>query len=244
MKYLIAVLTLVLIGLAGCGMATGVTRGSGNVITESRPVSNITGVNLAGVGALNITQGDTESLTIQADDNLMPFITTTVQDGTLVIGIDTSKGAVTLSPSTPIKYELQVKTLDSILVSGAGSIQAPALKSDVLTVTTSGAGNIYLPSVEAASLTAGISGAGNMSLAGQVESQQVLLSGLGNYSAGELKSTNAAVNISGAGSADVWVTDTLNARINGAGSINYFGSPKVTPVLSGAGSIQSLGPKP
>lgn len=243
MKYLTAILALALFGLAGCSFATTVTRGSGKMITESRPVSNFQRVDLSGIGELNITQGETESLTIEADDNLMPYIKTTVQNGTLNIGLDTTRGAISLNPSKPIKYTLQAKTLDSIVVSGAGNVNAPSIKSDSFTVRTSGAGNITIPQVQATTLTSGISGAGSMTLGGQAGTQNATLSGLGNYSAGDLKSTNATVNLTGAGSATVWATDSLDARISGAGSITYYGSPQVKQNISGLGSIKSLGNK-
>ncbi|MCC7161431.1 MAG: DUF2807 domain-containing protein [Anaerolineae bacterium] len=243
MKYLITALALALIGLVGCSLATNVTRGSGNVITESRAVSNFQRVQLSGVGELEIVQGDTESLTIQADDNLMPLIKTTVTNGTLDIGLDTTRGLLALNPAKPIRYTLQVKTLDSIVVSGAGNVSAPSLKGDSLTVRTSGAGNVTIPQIQATTLTTGISGAGNMTLGGEVQTQDATLSGLGNYNAADLKSTNASVSISGAGSARVWATDTLNARLSGAGSVEYYGSPQVRQTVSGLGSIKSLGAK-
>lgn len=243
MKSLTAMLVLVVLALVGCSFATTVTRGSGNVITESRPVSNFQRVQLSGIGELNITQGDTEGLTIEADDNLMPLIKTTVTNGTLDIGLDTTRGFISLNPTKPIRYNLQTKTLDSIVVSGAGNVNAPSLKGDTLTVRTSGAGNITIPQIQATTLTTGISGAGNMTLGGEVQTQDATLSGLGNYNAADLKSTNASVSISGAGNAQVWATDTLNARLSGAGTVAYYGSPKVNQVISGVGSIKSLGTK-
>lgn len=243
MKYLYALFVLVLLGLAGCSIATNVTRGSGNIVTETRPVSNFQKVDLAGIGELNITQGDTESLTIEADDNLMPLLKTTVENGTLIIGLDTTRGSVALNPSKPIKYTLQAKALDSIVVSGAGNVNVPAVTSESFEIRTSGAGNITIPELEAITLRAGISGAGNITLGGEVPTQNVTLSGLGNYSAENLKSTNATVAISGAGSATVWASDSLDARLTGAGSVSYYGSPQVQQTVSGLGAIRSLGNK-
>ena len=48
-----------------------VVRGSGILITEDRPVSGFTAIQLDGAGRLFIVQGDSESLKIRADDNLM-----------------------------------------------------------------------------------------------------------------------------------------------------------------------------
>lgn len=243
MKYRFGILAVALLVLVGCGVNLGFTRGSGNVISESRAVSNFNRVALAGMGDLSITQGDTESLTIETDDNLIPLITTRVNNGTLTIGIDTSRGTISIIPSRLIKYTLQVKNLDSIQLSGAGNITMPALKSGALTIGSSGAGNINLSQIAAQSLNATVSGVGNIVLSGQVETQEASLSGLGNYNAADLKSTTSSMTISGAGSATVWAAQSLNIQISGAGSVSYYGSPQVNQKISGAGSVKSLGNK-
>jgi hypothetical protein len=239
----LGILVLVLGSLFGCGFNLNVTRGSGNVITESRAVSDFHAVTLAGVGDLQITRGDTESLTVEADDNLLPLITTKVENGTLTIGWDTNRGTISVNPTRPIKYNLQVKNLDSILLAGAGNINAPSLTADNFVLTSSGAGNINLTQLQAKNLQATISGAGNMTISGQVESQTASLTGLGSYTAGDLKSNTTFISVSGAGSATVWAATSLDVKISGAGSVNYYGSPQVTQSISGVGSVKNVGNK-
>ena len=48
-------------------------------------MSGVTGVNLATIGHLTIELGDTESLRIEAEDNLMEYIETDVRSGKLRI---------------------------------------------------------------------------------------------------------------------------------------------------------------
>ena len=48
--------------------------GSGNIVTEDRPVSDFDQIVLTGLGEMIITQGDTESLTIEADDDTPPLL--------------------------------------------------------------------------------------------------------------------------------------------------------------------------
>ncbi len=70
------VIGLLIIGnllITACGLRT--IQGSGDVITESRDVSGFDSVSLTGIGRVIITQGDKESLTIEADDNLLEYIT-------------------------------------------------------------------------------------------------------------------------------------------------------------------------
>lgn len=240
MKYLFSLLALGLIFVTACGF--NVTRGSGKIVTETRPVSNFHRVALNGVGELNITQGTTESLTVETDDNIMPIITTKVSDGTLEIGYDSNRGVNSISP-TRLVFTLQVINLDSFDLSGAGAVTMPSLKSDTLSLGTSGAGSLNFANVEAKTLTANLSGVGSVVVTGQTDTQTAQLSGLGNYNAGDLKSATASVGLSGAGNATVWASDTLNVQISGAGGVSYYGSPQVKQTISGVGSVKNLGAK-
>lgn len=244
MQIRLSMLLLLLAAFIGCtGINLNVTRGSGNVVTESRAVSGFHAVTLAGFGDLQVTRGDTESLTIEAEDNLVPLITTQVSNGVLTIGWDTSRGTISANPTRPVKYNLQVKDLDSIVLAGAGNINAPSLTADNFVLTSSGAGNINLNQLQVKNLQATISGAGSMTVSGQADSQTAMLTGLGSYTAGDLKTGATTVTVSGAGSATVWAADTLDVKISGAGSVNYFGSPKVTQSITGVGSVKSSGNK-
>jgi hypothetical protein len=237
------IVTLVLAALVLAGCQMNVTRGSGNVVTETRPVSGYTSVRLAWLGDLAITQGDAEGLTIEAEDNILPLITTEVSGGTLVIGLDEPPGAGPILPTEPVKYTLQVRSLDAIDLSGAGNVHADALDAEQLALSLSGAGNVELGKLAAQDLTVHAGGAGNLSLAGEVATQDVRLSGLGNYDAGDLRSSDASVDLSGAGGATVWAEDNLDVKISGAGSVRYYGEPKVTQTVSGLGKVESLGSK-
>ncbi len=232
-------------GLIGCAGVGGfnVTRGSGNVISQSRDVSGFSTVVLAGVGELTITQDNTESLTIQAEDNLLPLIKTVVKDNILTIGLNDDVLSGALAPTKPIQYDLHVKSLEAIQISGAGNVTTKALKSASLELSTSGAGNMNIGGIDAQELTTTTTGAGSATLAGKAAKEDTTLSGLGSYTAGDLQSNDVSITISGAGSATVWAAQTLTVRISGAGSVSYYGSPVVTKNISGVGSIKQLGNK-
>jgi hypothetical protein len=235
------VAALLLAVLAGCQM--NVTRGSGTVTSETRPVSGVTGVRLEWLGDVTITQGDTEALTVEAEDNILPLITTNVENGTLVIALkpDTNRDAVI--PTKPVRFGLDVTALELIDISGAGNVRTDGLEGETLALNLSGAGNVDLSGLQLIQLTASSSGAGNISLAGVAEDQSSTLSGLGNYQAGDLESIDARVEISGAGNATVWVRNQLDVKISGAGSVSYYGEPQVTQDVSGVGSVKPLGEK-
>jgi len=240
---LIIVSLSVLFLAVGCAYPLYAVVGSGNVITQSRPVSNFDSATLSGVGDITITQGDTESLTVEAEDNVMPHITTEVINRRLNIGFDNQDWATMIHPTKPIKFNLSLKNLSVLEVSGTGNVQAASIKTDRLNTRVSGAGNIRIDRLEATSLNTTLSGAGNVEVAGQVTNQDSSMTGLGNMKADNLKSQMARVTVSGAGSATIWAQESLDVTISGAGSVKYFGSPKVTQRITGVGDISYLGSK-
>ena len=239
----LALMVLIAASLACAVPSVGIKtiKGSGNVVTEERDVSGFDRVALSAFGEVIITQGDEESLTVETDDNLMQYIETQVRDGTLELGF--TDDDILLRPSKSIIFRLSVIELTALDSSGAGLFEIDELDADRLEVTLSGAGDIRMSSLTATHLAVTVSGAGNIELAGQVKTQEINLNGLGNYNAPDLESQAATVRISGAGSATIWVYDTLDVTISGAGNVEYFGSPNVTQDISGVGKVTSRGDK-
>jgi uncharacterized protein YjbI with pentapeptide repeats len=237
--YLAVVLIVSLVFLHACNFT--VTNGSGKVISQSREVSGFTRVSLSGIGQLIIIQGNTESLNIEGEDNVLPLISTTVSGDTLHIDFKNDNFQNNVIPTKPIIYHLGVKNLNGVQLSGAGSIDAANLSSINLSVATSGAGSVNLRSLVAQSITSEISGVGGCDLSGKVTSQSINISGTGSYNAPDLESQNAAIIISGAGGATVWAKTSLNVTISGVGSVYYYDNPTIIKTVSGIGSLVSRG---
>jgi len=250
MKTILLLLTVILVSTA-CVVPSSpqLVRGSGDVITEEREVNGFEEIFVSGAGTFIITQGDSESLSIETDDNLMEYIETEVKGNILEIGfsddivLSEGKGRKVLEPSDGFVFRISVIDLRVISVSGAARFEIGKLKTDEFRIEFSGAGEINLDDLNARQLEVTVSGAGDIQLAGKVNTQDIILSGLGRYQAFDLESQDAAVTISGAGGAEVWATETLDVVISGAGDVKYFGSPTVNPEISGLGRIQNLGDK-
>ncbi|CAN5845832.1 head GIN domain-containing protein [soil metagenome] len=227
--------------LAACGLQ--VINGSGNVVTEARPVSNFNAVSLSGTGELTIIQGESEALTVEAEDNVMSHLRTEVRNGTLTLGLAHESWLQVVRPTQPIKFKLTVKKLTDLDLSGSGSIQAATLTTDQLAVTVSGSGDLEFAQLAATNLTCTISGSGKAQFAGAVTGQTVVISGNGDYQAGNLKSQTGQITVSGSGQVTVWVQTALDVEISGSGMVNYYGAPKLSTEISGSGQIKDLGDK-
>ena len=214
-----------------------IPHGSGNVISETRDISNFQEVNLQGFGNLNIEQGDVESITIQAEDNVLPLISTEVNNGILKISF--KKPFLNVIPTKDINFNLKVKNLKNIDLSGAANIVGSNLTADQLKIVTSGAGKIKL-NFNADSLVVNLSGTGSIELSGKVPLQKIIISGAGNYQAKNLESKSCAIVISGFGNATINATDSLDITISGAGNVNYTGNPKLSQQINGLGKIKNI----
>ncbi|NLG96369.1 MAG: DUF2807 domain-containing protein [Chloroflexi bacterium] len=237
----ILVFLLIAFVIGGCGFNINidVERGSGNVITEERDVSNFDRLDLIGIGDVILTQGDREELRIEAEDNLIPLIKTEVRNGTLHIGL-TRRSVI---PTEPVRFYLTMRDIRGLKTSGVSNLNAGIIETDQLDVAISGTGNMDIDELTVDKLTISVSGAGNFSAEGSADSQTVILSGAGNYDGEDLESQEADVTISGFGKVTVWVTSRLDVRISGSGSVDYYGSPQLEQQITGLGEIRRLGDK-
>jgi hypothetical protein len=264
-KRFVMILSILALSIQACQVG-GITfgdvktvRGSGDVVEETRVVSGVTDINLATIGHLSIAVGDTESLLIEAEDNLMEHIETDVRSGNLLIG---TQDNVRLSPTRPVHYYLTVTSLDSIAISSSGDIEAPDLEAErfsitiassgklemgdleteALTVNISSSGDVTMGVLSANTLTVDIDSTGNLDIAGgEVKTQNITISSSGKYKAQDLASDEAEVRLNSTGSATIWVRDRLKASLNSSGDLRYRGTPTVDASTNSSGDVIQIG---
>jgi hypothetical protein len=244
---------------AGCGTAVVPTRGSGMVVSETRDLRGFNAISLAGVGTARVQQGGTDSVVVEAEENLVPLITTTVENGRLRIGL---KPGVSISPTRPIVYRITVARLDGADVSGSGAIEAAgtiqtdhftarisgsgsmkiaALEVQKVAGEISGSGNLTIDRVAATQLQCDVSGSGNVRLAGRADDADLGISGSGAVHAADLQCRSADVSIAGSGDATVHTTERLTGDISGSGSLRFRGQPSVLQTnVRGSGSVSRI----
>lgn len=241
--------------------ACAVARGSGRVIIESREVSGFDRVELGGSGDLIITQGETESLTVETDDNMMQYVVTNVRGHTLYLGTNAPQVAI-FSP-TRLRFTLQVKELSGLVLSGSGSITADTIVTDQFEIEISGSGSARLDQLTTeqlraeisgsgaarvddlatAEMIATVSGSGTVQVAGASARSDFTVNGSGGIRADDLQSDRVNINISGSGTATVWAVETLDINVSGSGSVRYYGTPTLNSSTSGSGTVSNLGGK-
>ncbi len=234
-------------------------RGSGNVIEETRAVNGVSGVNLATIGHLIIEVGDTESLRIEAEDNLLEYLETEVFNGELRIQTQSN---LNMRTTQPVNYYLTVTDLDRISIFSSGDIQAPHLQAERFSITVASSGNLKMGDLKADALdvqifssgdvTVGalnantleinISSSGNLHIAGgEVKTQNITINSSGKYTAQDLASEEAQVRINSSGSATIRVRNHLNAQLKSSGDLRYFGNPAVDAMTNSSGDVIQMG---
>jgi hypothetical protein len=240
-KRLIIIL-LALVALATVTACSGFVRGSGDLITETRQVSNFDRISIEGSGEAIIMQSGNESLTIETDDNIMAHIKAEVEGGTLKLGIKERNFPINLVSPTRLVFTVGVDDFNGLSISGSGAIMAETLDTKRLEANISGSGKVKISNLAADQVNVEISGSGLVDLVGgEAAEQDISISGSGKYLAGGLCSPLINLSVSGSGEATVCAVDTLDADLSGSGNVNYYGQPSVSITSSGSGNIRNLG---
>ncbi len=235
-KIMLVMMFTSICGIAGACQQSGDVHGNGKVVKQTRVVSNFDGLEISGAFDVILRQGDPESVVIEADENLLPLITTEVHGTTLVI--DNKKS---IKSPTTLKVFITFKDMKRMETSGAVDILAEnRLTLGEFSLHTSGASSITM-GLTVQKLGLNCSGASKLKLSGTAVDVEADFSGACDVFAFDLVSENFKIDLSGAGKAQIHVTKKLDAEISGAGSVHYKGSPAmVNQSVSGAGAIKKV----
>jgi hypothetical protein len=259
MKKLTVALLVFVFVLSACSFTPpGTVTGSGKMVTESFDVQDFDQIRLGTSGVLYIEQGDEFSLSIEADDNILPLLDVEVEQGVLTLRTEPDitplqfetityrvtlpeLSAIDLSGSADIRVEDFSADSLSVNINGSGDVTFVNLNVASLSVRISGSGDMILPNVSADTILAEINNSGLMDVAGGTEALTVKVSGSGDLLADTLKASTVEVAVNGSGDATVWAVDTLDVSISGSGNVQYLGAPELTEKISGGGDLTKLG---
>ncbi len=230
MKQLV-IYSLSILLLGSCNQMTG----SGNIVTEKRQTGNFTGISVGGAFEVELKNGPVTEVEVEADDNIIKFIETRVSGNVLKIRTKDGTGF----NNAHFKVFITAPEIKSIHASGASNVKVTSqLKSTgKISLDVSGAAGIKA-TVDAPEIYAEISGAGNINVEGRTRDYRSKVSGSGELKSGNLLSEHTNVKVSGAGSARVHASVSLQAEASGAGNIFYNGGAAVQQKTSGAGNVK------
>ncbi len=191
-----------------------VTAGSGVAAVQERLVDDFQAIRAEGLIDIDVTIGETTSVTLQADDNVLPLLTTEVVGGTLVFA---SRGAY--SAETAVRATVVVPVLTG--------------------VTAEGLGDIVVRGIDEPSFDVVVSGLGSVSVEGATDALEVEVQGNGDAHLARLVARTVRVRVLGIGDAEVHATESLDATVRGMGDVVYSGDPaEVSQDVEGMGTVR------
>ena len=203
------------------------------MVTKERKTDSFTGVKVSSGIDVYLKQGNNESVSVEADENLHEYILTEVRNGVLNVYSEYN-----IRDAERKRVYVTMKEVKSVKTTSAGDVfgESP-INSDRLELSASSAGDIKLE-VTARKIDVDISSSGDITLTGETDYLRADLSSAGDFNAYELKAREADISVSSAGDADVNVSERITARASSAGDINYKGDPKyIDAHSSSAGGI-------
>jgi hypothetical protein len=241
MKKILALLfsVVTLAASAQWGRSERVT-GNGNLKKETRSVGNFKAVASAGSMNVQLAYGKPGSVTVEADDNLLEYIETKIEDNTLKIG---TRNYVSIRSSNKITVYVTVDRLEGLSVAGSGNIDGSGnFSNDGKTwFRIAGSGNINLSFDQIKQAEIGIAGSGKVILKGKADQVNVNISGSGNVECTELVAQRVKVNVTGSGNTRVHTDQTLEVNVLGSGNVYYKGNARdIVKHAAGSGKVTRL----
>ena len=210
-KILIVLLAGCVVLVVGCHLP-GV-RGNGQIKTEERSIATFANVDASGAFEIEWQNGP-PAVRVTTDENLLPYVENNVSGDTLHL-----RSREHIWPTHGIKVVISSPTRAGGKIRGAVKLTAKQLSGPIFALEAKGASQV--------------------SLDGSVDRLLVDMTGASQLAAAGLQAKTAEISTTGAGDAEVAVTNTLKVVITGAGKVTYSGNPPtIKKQITGAGSIR------
>ncbi len=187
--------------------------GQGSIVSETRTLADFHSISSTIFADIHLTQGPKEDVIIEAQQNILGELKTTVVQGELRLTLNRCVDII-----QPVKVLITIPEINNLTLTGVGDFIA---KNDF----------------DLTDLNVVLTGVGDFNLQGTTTTMDIMLTGVGNVKAFDLNSDMCDIDITGVGDAEVFVNDELNVTITGTGKVYYKGNPTITTDITGTGSI-------
>lgn len=211
------------------------TVGSGNIVTEKRSVEIFEQLSVSGPFEVQVKIGTAYEVMVQADDNIIKYIETTVSNKKLKIRTENLHNFSNVT----MKIYITTPFLSSVKASAAANVVIlDVLKSSKkLVFTTSSAAEI-VSEVKAPEIQNIASSGSLIKLSGKTKNYYAEASSGADIKTGNLLSENTTVSASSGASIKAYASFNLKATASSGADIIYTGSAAVNKTTSSGGSIE------
>lgn len=219
-------LSLLVLTLSACNLNIdiGGVHGDGNVQAESRATpKTFTEIKAANGLDVFITQDDSYSVRVEADENLLELIRTEVEGSTLHIYTEKN-----IRVSTSKKVYVSLPVIEKIMASSGADIvtENGSLSVKDIGVKASSGSSIKLD-VDANEIHSDCSSGADILLRGTAKTLYAEASSGSDIEAKELETESCEVRVSSGADVAVNTKKSLTAKASSGGSVKYKGNPEV-----------------
>lgn len=234
----IAIALLMSIFLSSCGFdiqigdfGTG-EKGNGNVVTDTRKITeDFTKVSAAEGLIVYVTQADDFSIEVEADDNVIDLISTTIKDGKLRIKTNKNIGDATKNIYVSLPKVTGLASSSGAQLKSKNTIKAAELEVD------GSSGAVLQLEVVSNEIDIDADSGANLRISGTTDEARIDVSSGGNINAKNLQTQSCNADASSGGTVKVQVERNLIADASSGGNISYAGDPTVESKKSVSGSV-------
>ena len=211
-----------------------VKRGSGNIEKQERKVAAFSKIDVGGSFEVIIKQGDRHKVTIEADDNILEVIETTVAGNELNIEF---RDRVNVS-NAHVKVFVETPVLNAINASASATVKVEGiLKAEERVAFEASSASDIQADVDAPACRLEVSSSGKIVVKGRTKDVEAEASSGGAVEAYELLSENVKADASSGSSIQIHASLKLNGEANSGASIRYRGNPTVSKEENSGGSV-------
>ncbi|PTX62021.1 putative autotransporter adhesin-like protein [Kordia periserrulae] len=209
-------------------------KGNRNVVSEERDAEeNFTVIKASEGLDVYITQSETASIEVEADENVIGLIATDINNGVLKIHTEKNIGRCKSK-----KVFVSLPVIEKIIAtSGSDIFSTSTIIAETLEVKSNSGADVKLE-VEAENIICATSSGADIKIAGTADSLEATASSGSDINAGDLTVKNCNASASSGGDVTVYVTEKLVASSSSGGDVNYYGNPpSVAQNKSSAGGV-------
>jgi hypothetical protein len=233
-KLIIATILGLLMTSCNFNINSGV-RGNGNVTTEEREINDhFNEIEVSRGLDVYLTQGISEGIMVEADENLHDIIMTEVHNNILKIYAEEN-----ISYSKSQKIYVNFKELTKITsTSGSDVFSKNTIKADHLELKTTSGSDMSLD-VETNSINCKSTSGSDLRLSGKTNILHAEATSGSDIKAGKLKAMETTARASSGADITVNTAKALTAKASSGGDIKYYGNPEKVKKSDGvSGSIR------
>jgi hypothetical protein len=201
-------------------------EGNGKLTTREVNVSPFDALKASGVYELRLSQGNKESVKIEADENLQEYFNVRNDGSKLVIDME-KLNSKNFKSKNKMKVYITFKNLKELELKTVGNVASDEqLSFDDLDLNTKNVGNVDL-NLTAKKLNLDSKSVGNVKLSGKATEAVVKNKGVGSFEAGNFVVQSMNIENDGIGSAEVNAEKDLKVKDSMMGKVKNKGGATI-----------------